>query len=93
MLCWRLIRKSLESDASGRVGRLSTERLPSFLGDVFFLRFILFLIMCGFVHIGAVPKEARRGHYISETGVAVGCELPCGHWEPNPGPSEEQSVL
>lgn len=26
--------------------------------------FILFLIMCGFVHISAVPVEARRGHPI-----------------------------
>jgi hypothetical protein len=28
-----------------------------------------------------------------ETGVADGCELPCGCWELNPGPLEEQLVF
>ena len=27
------------------------------------------------------------------TGVTDSCELPCGCWELNPGPLEEQSVL
>ena len=28
----------------------------------------------------------------SGTGVTDGCELPCGCWEPNSGPLEEQAV-
>jgi hypothetical protein len=28
-----------------------------------------------------------------ETGVIDSCELPCGYWELNPGPLEEQVVL
>ena len=27
------------------------------------------------------------------TGVTDSCELPCGYWELNPGPLEEQPVL
>jgi hypothetical protein len=27
------------------------------------------------------------------TGVIDGCELPCGFWELDPGPLEEQPVL
>lgn len=28
-----------------------------------------------------------------KTGVAGGCELPCGFWDLNPGPLEEQTLL
>lgn len=28
-----------------------------------------------------------------KTGVAGGCELPCGFWEPNSGRLQEQQVL
>ncbi|CAO2613549.1 hypothetical protein LEMLEM_LOCUS16128 [Lemmus lemmus] len=30
---------------------------------------------------------------VSDLGVTDSCELPCGCWELNPGPREEQSVL
>ena len=36
------------------------------------------------------PKEGLR---FSKTGVADSCELPCGCWELNPGPLQEQQVL
>ena len=36
---------------------------------------------------------ARRGRQIPGTGVTDSCELPCGCWELNPGPLEEQPVL
>jgi hypothetical protein len=29
----------------------------------------------------------------SETGVGGGCKPPCGCWEPNPGPLQEQQVF
>jgi hypothetical protein len=38
----------------------------------------------------AVFRCARRGHQIS---FKDGCEPPCGCWDLNSGPSEEQSVL
>ena len=34
-----------------------------------------------------------RGVGFPGTGVIDSCELPCGSWELNPGPLEEQSVL
>ena len=36
------------------------------------------------------PEEGIRS---LGTGVTGGCELPCGCWELNPGPLEEQPVL
>ena len=36
-----------------------------------------------------VPKESIR---YPGTGVRDGCGPPCGHWEANPGPLEEQPV-
>ena len=38
----------------------------------------------------AVFRHTRRGH---QTPFIDGCELPCGCWELNSGPVEEQSVL
>lgn len=36
----------------------------------------------------AVPREARRGHWIPRN-----CMPPCGCWESNPGPLTEQPVF
>lgn len=44
-------------------------------------------------HLCLVLPEATRGIQSSETGVAVGCNLPYGCWEQNPGSPEEQPVL
>ena len=46
-------------------------------------------------HIRAcpVPSEASEGHQIPGTGVIDGCETPCGCWELNLGPLQEQPVL
>ena len=41
----------------------------------------------------AVPIEAREGVRSPRTGVTGGCELPCGCWELNSGPLEEEHVL
>jgi hypothetical protein len=39
------------------------------------------------------PWSPEEGHRVSGTRVTVGCELPCGCWDSNPGPLEEQPVL
>lgn len=36
------------------------------------------------------PKEGLR---FSKTGVAESCEQPCGCWELNPGPLQEQAAF
>jgi hypothetical protein len=51
----------------------------------FFLKIYLFII-CKYTV--AVFRRTRRGHQISVTG---GCEPPCGCWDLNSGPLEEQS--
>jgi hypothetical protein len=42
------------------------------------------------VYTVAVFRHSRRGHQIF---VTDGCEPPCGCWDLNSGPLEEQSVL
>jgi hypothetical protein len=42
------------------------------------------------VYTVAVFRHSRRGHQIF---VMDGCEPPCGCWDLNSGPLEEQSVL
>jgi hypothetical protein len=49
---------------------------------------IYFFHICGY--IVAVFRHGRRQHWII---VTDGCEPPCGCWELNSGPLEEQSVL
>ena len=40
------------------------------------------------------PMEASRERQIPPgNGLTDGCELPCGCWELNPGPLEDQPVL
>jgi hypothetical protein len=56
-----------------------------FLIYLFFLKIYLFII-CKYTV--AVFRRTRRGHQISVTG---GCEPPCGCWDLNFGPLEEQS--
>ena len=41
-------------------------------------------------HMYAVPKD---GVGSPGTGVTSSCLLPCGCWELNPGPLEQQTVL
>jgi hypothetical protein len=62
-----------------------------FLFFVFFFlnRFYLF-ISCVCEYTIAVSRHTRRGHLIP---ITDGCEPPCGCWELNSGPLEEQSVL
>ena len=40
-----------------------------------------------------VLQRLEEGVRSPATGVGGGYELPCGCWEPNVGPLEEQSVL
>lgn len=40
-----------------------------------------------------VPEEAREGFGSLPIGVTDSCELPCGFWELNPEPIDEQTVL
>lgn len=45
-------------------------------------------------HVCAVPAEARRNQgKFPATGVTYSCELPCGFWETNPGPLQEQQMF
>ena len=50
------------------------------------------MYMC---HVHVVPMEARDGGSVRSpgTGVIDGCEPPCGCWESNLGPLEEQQML
>ena len=38
-------------------------------------------------------EEARRGVRSPGTGITDSCELPCGCWQLNAGPLQEQQVL
>lgn len=41
-----------------------------------------------------VPVEAKRGHEIPpRTRILDSCELPCGYWESNLHPLQEQVLL
>jgi hypothetical protein len=58
-----------------------------FFSFFFFFKIYLFYV---YEHAVAVFRHTRRGHQILLQG---GCESPCGCWELNSGPLEEQSVL
>jgi hypothetical protein len=61
-------------------------------GFIFIFRKDLFIfILCAFVFYLLVCVGV--GVRSSGTGVADSCELPCGYWQLNPGPLEEQPVL
>jgi len=51
-----------------------------FLKDIF-----IFMYMSTLQLSSDTPEEGIGSHY--------GCEPPCGHWDLNSGPLEEQSVL
>jgi hypothetical protein len=53
---------------------------------LFFLRFIYYYIS---VHCSCLQTHEKR----SSDLITDGCEPPCGCWDLNSGPSEEQSVL
>jgi hypothetical protein len=61
--------------------------LACLLSFFFFFKIYLFYV-CEYTV--AVVRHSRRRHRIPFTG---GCEPPCGCWELNSGPLEEQSVL
>jgi hypothetical protein len=52
---------------------------------------ILSTCMC--VYCCMCMPIARRGYRIFMSGIADDCEAPCGMWELNLGPLEEQSML
>ena len=52
----------------------------------FYFYFSCALVLC--LHVCL-----RKGVRYAGTGVIDSCELPCGCWELNPGPLEEQSLL
>jgi hypothetical protein len=41
----------------------------------------------------AVPTQAKRGRRICLKRITDGCETPCGCWNWDTGPLEEQTVL
>ena len=72
------------------------------LGIIFFLSFltVYVLFLCAQVfclhllsshYTYAILMEARRGHHIPWIEDTNSCALPCGHWDANLGPLEEQS--
>jgi hypothetical protein len=62
--------------------------LPSFLPPSFFFFFYLF-ILCIWVHYSSLQTYQKK---VSDP-ITDGCEPPCGCWELNSGPLEEQSVF
>jgi hypothetical protein len=54
----------------------------------FFFKIYLFYL---YEYTISVFRHTRRGHRIDP--ITDGCESPCGCWELNSGPLEEQSVL
>lgn len=44
-------------------------------------------------HVLHVLREATKSIGTSGTGITDGCELPCGSWEPNSGPMQEELVF
>lgn len=44
-------------------------------------------------HVHAVSMEARRGCQVLRNCVTDNGELPCGCWESNPGPLQEDQAL
>lgn len=49
---------------------------------------------CMYVHhVLHVLREATKSIGTSGTGITDGCELPCGSWEPNSGPMQEELVF
>jgi hypothetical protein len=57
----------------------------------FFKRFILFIIC---IYVLYVYTVAVFRHQKRESGLVTdGCDTPCGRWDLNSGPPEEQSVL
>lgn len=58
--------------------------------------FMVVLPICLAVHhecVYLMQLKARRDHLIPWTGIRDSSEQPCGCWEWNPHPLEEQSVL
>ena len=45
------------------------------------------------MYITCIPGTQEKGFGSSGTGVTDGCESPCGSWESNLDPLEEQLVL
>lgn len=48
---------------------------------------------CMYVNASYVHLKSEEGIRSPKTGVMDGCELPCGFWELNPGPLQDQLVL
>lgn len=46
----------------------------------FHLKLYVYVSKCGFVHVSAVPTEARSWRYKGSRAIPPGC------WEPNSGP-------
>ena len=51
------------------------------------------LVACMYAAWCLDPMETRKGMVSPGTGITDSCEPPCGRWELNPGPLEEQPVL
>lgn len=44
-------------------------------------------------HVQLVPEELRNTHLIPGNGVMDDCEPPCGPWDPNPDPLQNQQEI
>ena len=62
-----------------------------FLMSVWFYGTCVCLSLC--MHITCVYPEVRKGVRSPGTEITDSCEPPCGHWESNPGPLQEQALL
>lgn len=48
-----------------------------------------------YMHVCAVPHTCRGGQerVLESLEHTEGCELPCGGWDPDPGPVQQQEAL
>ena len=68
------------------VGRATVHRQTGNVFIFFFINFLTLFYVHWYVHWYEGVRSPR-------TGFSDSCELPCGCWELNLGPREEQSVL
>lgn len=65
----------------------------SFFHKIFFMC-VGILSACMYVyHVHTVPLEARKSVRSHGTEVTYTCKPPCGYWDPNLNPRDEQQVL
>lgn len=98
---WERVRFAISGLRSTHAGKHSLSlttpqrRVPSPTSDFYFIC-IYGCFNCTFVcvpHACQVPTEVRREGYSSWNRRTKGCDQPCGCWQSNQGPLEDQPVF